>query len=53
MKDLDLLAHKWWDLIGVSGHPSHVAFWHKCVFHHCANRIGIHIHFSIAKCGIG
>jgi hypothetical protein len=31
MKDLDLLPHEWWDLIGASEctfAPSLVAFWH-------------------------
>jgi hypothetical protein len=52
---LDLLPHKWWDFIRVGGrtlHPSLIAFWCKCVPHHHASGIGVHIHLSIAKCEI-
>jgi hypothetical protein len=41
------------ELVDTHLHPLPIAFWHKCVLHHCASGIGVHIDLSIAKCKIG
>jgi hypothetical protein len=40
----------WLKLMDAHLHPSFIALWHKCVPHHYVNKIGVHIHLSIAKC---
>ncbi len=42
----------WLELIDTHLHPLPITSWRKCVLHHCANKIGIHIHLSIIKCKI-
>jgi len=54
--DLNLLPHEWWiwlELVDAHLHPLSIAFWHKCVLHHCVSEIEVHIHLSITKCEIG
>jgi hypothetical protein len=56
MKDLNLLRHEWWDLIGANGHTFAPITCHilpRMCLHHRVSRIGIYIHLSIAKCEIG
>jgi hypothetical protein len=54
MKDLDLFPHECWDFIKASGYTLTPMAHHILVYsHHYANKIGIPIHLSIAKCEIG